>query len=272
MSVDTTTYYPPLDKIELLDIDSATSEATGYPKEHLLDGSLKTAWKPTTTGDQEIIIDRNQLALPSAVYAFGFFIRNYTTDHSNGGTAKFKVYHSTTSGSWGTAIIDQAISAAAVPCRIHETAELALNRYIRITFTTLNTTLEISRLFLAEKQAITQGPELPYDVDNAFLNIHQGDGAEDYPVTPKNYLPVAKATRKYTMVTAVKYAALYAAFNRAGGGRHMIVVVDSLSGSAGSPYVAKIKDLLSDHLKDHDLYDMTVTLQAQAYIQPALGY
>lgn len=272
MSVDTTIYYTPIDLIELLDIDSATSEATGYPKEHLLDGKLKTAWKPTTTGDQEIVIDL-QAALPSAVYAFGYFIRNYTTDHSNSNTAKFKVYHSTDGVTWGSAIIDQVISSAATPCRIHEVAAAGvLNRYLKITFTTLNTTLEISHLFLCEKQSISRGPQRPGSIDNAFLNVHQGDDAEDSPVVAKNYLPVKKITRKYTVLSSTEYAALYAVFNRAGGGRHLIVVVDYLSGSGGTPYVAKIKDMLTETDTDHDLYDMTITLQTQAYRHPSLGY
>lgn len=38
-------------------VDSATSEATGYPKEQLVDNNPDTYWKPTSTANQDIEID-----------------------------------------------------------------------------------------------------------------------------------------------------------------------------------------------------------------------
>ena len=107
-SITKTEFYCDGGLMDIADIDSVTSEATGYPKEHLLDGSLITCWRPTTTADQHIIIDLNYI--PGLTdYVIGFFMRNYLTDM---GTGIFVIYLSSNGSSW-TEHNDYSINAIA---------------------------------------------------------------------------------------------------------------------------------------------------------------
>ena len=267
MSVDSSDFYIAIDQLELIDIDSATSEATGYPKEHLLDGNLMTAWKPTSTAEQVIIIDLNQTPGTNN-YGFGFFLKNYKTDHSAG---DFQVFHSTTGvGDW-VSIVSEDISSDEVPTVIWADT-LTLNRYLKFVFTSMSTLVEISALFIAVKVSITKGPQLRCGYKQIFNNIHARNINADSTVTAKNYLSVINEIRKYHIYSSTDYNKFKGIFEGAGGGRHLAVLVDSLSGTDEDPVVVRLGDVLEYDLIDHDVYEIMLPIYPQQYLDPDLGY
>ena len=135
-SITKTEFYCDGGLMDIADIDSATSEATGYPKEHLLDGSLITGWKGTTAAEQEIVIDLNQTPAYS-IYGFGYFVRNYMTNHDVGANGWWELYTSTDGATWGTYICFGHLTAAGVPCQIYkfaDTEHTLVKRYLLFKF------------------------------------------------------------------------------------------------------------------------------------------
>ena len=57
-------------------VTSATSAATGFPKENIVDYNPDTYWKPTSTANQTINID---LGSTQTIDQFALFIHNYET-------------------------------------------------------------------------------------------------------------------------------------------------------------------------------------------------
>jgi len=268
MALDSTIFYVMDKLISLADIDSATSEATGFIKAHLLDGALGTAWKPTSTGDQEIVIDLNQ-SFSSDYYAFGFFIKNYLTDHSAG---TFKVYHSTNGSTWGTAIISQSIGSDLEPVRIFDVASAGvLNRYLKITFTGMATTIEVSHLFICRKATLSQGPQFPIKTGYKFVTDLVGEvGAYRAHARYRNSL--LSETRTYNFISSTNFNILKGVFDDAGGDRSLIVIRDSLGGVLQDGVVVRIDNDFQYSIVDYDLYDVSINIQQVHYPDPNFGY
>lgn len=64
------------DNMEIVEIDAITSEATGFPKEHIIDNNLDTYWEPTSTANQTIDFDLGEAKTIDAII---FFVNNYDT-------------------------------------------------------------------------------------------------------------------------------------------------------------------------------------------------
>jgi hypothetical protein len=268
-SVDTTYYYPMLTNLELADIDSATSEATGYPKEHLLDGSLITCWKPTTTADQSIVIDLNYIPGLTS-YMVGFFMRNYTTDPATG---RFQLDLSANGTDWTEAndYLISILASANTPVHYH-TFTTALTRYMKLSFKGMSSIIEVSHLFIAPEIIISRGPELPVDYSDIYTNLHGNNPMADHAVSERYSIPMCIEQRNYKALSATEYGNFRSVFDTARGGAKLVVVRDVLGVTGGIPFVAKISDTFGRRMPQHELYELSFTITPQQYIDPTLGY
>ena len=268
-AIDSTTFYVMGSLINLADIDSVTSEAAGHPMEHLLDGNLVTSWKPTSTARQDIIIDLNQ-SFASSNYAFGIFVRNYTTDHSAG---TFTVYHSTDGVTWGSAILTHALSSTAKPIQIWAlAAPQTLNRYLKITFTGMTTTIEVAALFILEVLTISKGPQVPFQSSVMYFNYGAAQDDATEAVSAKNDLSLEPHTRKYVCVDQTTLESFKAVFDKSYGARYPVVIKDTLNSTDYDPYVARLSNSFSSNMIDYQIYEIEFPVRPMHYDNPVMGY
>ena len=272
MSLNKTVFYPGWICLEEATIHAITSEATGYPKERLLDGNLKKGWKPTSTANQDIWIDTNKTDLVSDTYVCGFFCKNYTTDHSNSAAATFAVLTSSVDSA-GAGFLSGSISAAATPVQVFETATVKTpQRYMKFTFANLATTMEISHLFFGKKITVNQGPQLPMNLQDLVYNrtIIDPGGGRMVSAESRDYL--SPEVRRYTSVNSTIHDNLRNVFLYSRGGRHLMVIVDYLDAVAQTARVIRLGDGLPRPSSDFDIYDITVQIFPQPYFTDGYNY
>lgn len=270
--MDNTIFYPQHLIFELADIDSATSEATGYDAFRLLDSSLMTYWKPTSTAEQVIIIDTNKTDHDTSIYGGGFFCHNYATDHSAG---DFVVYHSDDGATWGTAIISQDISDTAYPVQIFQTASIALKRYLKFVFTSMSTTIEISRLFFGKKIEIGIGPQYPEDKATKYHNLGQSKGGSDAEdrVLAIHRDGFLNEVLTYAAVNSTVYGYFEDLYDHCRGTRGIFVIKHYVGGSWESPEVVRLMtDTFTASAIAYQIYNIAIELKRIPYLTDGYDY
>ena len=153
-------------------ITSATSEATGFPKENLLDFNPDTFWKPTSTANQTIDID---LGAVQTVDQFAIWIHNYDTDYESG-TQTIAIGYSTDDSSDYSGGVTQFVgtlfnNTVGQPIYFPATPSGPISkRYWRFLITNMTAIAEISQIFLVRKRAITIGNQFPEPDADKFYN------------------------------------------------------------------------------------------------------
>jgi hypothetical protein len=266
-SITKTEFYCDGGLIELADIDSATSEATGYPKEHLLDGSLITSWKPTTTADQSIIIDLNYVPGLTS-YLVGFFMRNYTTDP---GAGRFRLDLSANGTDWTEAndYLISILATANTPVHYH-IFTAPLTRYMKLSFTGMSAIIEISHLFIAnyftgfDASGTCQLPRLYGD---SFSRISNAEGRSSL----RRYIPAYQETRNYLILSSTTYTIWQALKDASQGGNRLVLVVDWIDGTEQAPFVARLGDITFRQTA-YDIWEVSLQIARQPYVHPTYGY
>lgn len=273
MAVDSTNYYAGFNVWELAELESITYEHSSYPAAHLIDGSLKTRTiKPLSTNPLDIVYDLNKTDLTSAIYGAGFFISNYTTDHSNSGSATFSVAFSSDNSSYDAAVISQAITSTLTPVRIFDVSvAVAPKRYVKFTFTGGNTNMYIGQLFLGRKISLG-APELEGTEPKDYYNIIAGGRgpASGRRSTAMLRDGVQSYNRIYVLSSLTNFNLL---FDEARGTRELIVMQDVVNSTNQTPVVVKLTaDRYEPVRLGSGIYKVQLPLQAEPYFTPGYVY
>jgi len=116
------------------DLDSATSEATGYLKENMIDMNPDTYWKGTSTATQSIEIDLNSTSI--AIDGVFLFIRNYA---SITGSETCDCYWSDDDSSYTFVTASVTIASRTLPIYVRTFASALTHRYWRFNLASLTT-------------------------------------------------------------------------------------------------------------------------------------
>lgn len=201
--------------MERAEIDSATSAATGFPKELLIDGNVDTYWKPTSTANQTIDIDLQSAFDIDAVIVW---VNNYSTSFVGTIAAQYSDDDSsyTTFGS---------TSPGDDPVNIIEGTQ-ATHRYWRIVLATFSTVIHIGQIWLCRKRTIGQYFESPYENSYMFNNlVVAGNGGRIF-VAPQSRHMQTIQTRLFKIVGSTNLTAMRNAFSDSCGRRFPIIVND----------------------------------------------
>ena len=239
------------------DIDSATSSATGYPKENAIDNNPDTYWKGTSTANQTIDIDLNSTT--KQVDFLFLFIKNYASVVD---AESLDLYWSDDDSSYTFVSGSQVIYDRTTPIYIR-TANLGLtHRYWRLTFTYITTIPEISMIGLGKTNSITIGNQWPEDDTDVFANkTIKGDDGRDAVIglNSRSYL---EFTRKFLINGDTNYTALRAAHQDSRGSLLPLVYYD-----ASTYRLVKFRDDDFDkNQKDYQLYNPKVRFREMPYI------
>lgn len=272
-SLTATEFYCDGGLIELADIDSGTSEATGYPKEHLLDGSLITGWKGTSSSAQEIIIDLNQTPACDT-YGFGYFVRNYMTDHNVGADGYLEIYTSANGTDWGSYITYAHLPATGITCdivKVTDTEHTAMKRYLKFRFLPVSPDImDIGHLFITQCFSGFDASgtcQLPRQYGDNYSLINNAEGRSSL----RRYIPTLQEIRKYTILSSTTYAIWQGLKDASQGGNRLVVMVDWIDGVEQTPVIVRLGDIVFTQTT-HDMWDITVQITRQPYIHPTYGY
>lgn len=272
MATDSTIFYPQWINLEKAEVHSATSEASGYPKERLLDGNLKKAWKPTSSANQDIWIDLNKTDLIEGSYAVGFFIKNYNTDHSNSGAADFTLAHSS-SPSGGAGLLSESLSSDLKPIRIFDiSGNITPNRYLKFSFVDLNTVLEISHFFFARKIIVAQAPQMPENIKDVYYNRLVMGITGDLVVNAISRDGQSPEIRHYKTVTAAVFQNIQSVYTLSRGPRNLMAMIDSLDGTPQDPVAIRVMGDFNYPSADYGIYDCIIEIYPVPYYTDGYGY
>ena len=275
MAVDETNLYAQWLVWELAEIVSITNEYSDWPAYHLIDGSLKSAWAHLAAdANQEIVYDLNKTDLATGIYGGGFFIKDYETDHSNSATATFTVEFSNDDISYDAAVIDESISADAVPVQIFDTSSITPKRYIRFTFKDISPNIEISQLFFGRKITLGSGPQLESLEPKTYYNqIGTGRGPQSgQQVTAVVRDGVQSYLRTY-IGTSTLFDNIELAYDISAGRRGLIVMVDELNSVSADPIVVRISsDVMTSERLSSGIYKIQLPIIAVPFYTDGYNY
>lgn len=207
---------------------AATSEATGFPKENLLDDNPSTSWKPSSTANNTVTFD---LGETKAVAGLIIMIRNHTTDF-NDGTASILMEGSSDGSSWSSAggsviSFNEASGQALYFVGLNT---LGARRYWRFTLQNMIAIIQISCAWWCQLAQITQGCLRPKNEVIRYSN-RQGNGIN---VQGINRAAVTALELSYQFPNATNWTQLKNAFNDSYGRRFPLIAVPEGSASFAS--------------------------------------
>lgn len=258
-------------------VDDITSEATGYPKENLLDANPDTYWKPSSTAAQYIKFD---LQAAYAIGAICLFVNDYKTLTSNGGvTVRVYAYYadtdlSLTDGGW-TIISNPAYttigSMASGPLRIAELTGAPSHRYWRLYITAQNEAVKISGVWFCYKRSIATGNQWPEADKHTYANRSVALNGGRRFVSAINKSPYVSLERTFLFVDSTNFGILQNAFLDSCGSRHPVIFQE------GSTYdTARLvyfdEEVFNDNQTDYQIYNPTVRMSELPYIHDGDTY
>lgn len=242
-------------------VKTVTSSATGYPKERMTDFDLMTAWKPTTTADQTIIID---LGSVKSIDGLALFIKNYNTDQTWGGASYYKITHSADDVTYTTSVNHYFTPTIGKPIWFSDVSDWPVtNRYIKLQLFLRNVIIEIAGIFLYTKH-ILQASEWPHD-DAPLLPVLQFDvqGGSKYAVRLARRAN-RQFSRRFDFVFAAEFAKLKAAYDNS------FAVWSPLIYQEGSsdPMIVRFADpAIPENQYDFEMYQPSARFVELPYIE-----
>lgn len=245
---------------------SATSEATGFNKERLLDSNPQTAWKATSTADQTVTFDFGEAKAVDIVFVM---IRNYRTDF-NDGTASILFEGSSDNISWspaGGVVIshDEATQQPIVFAGLNSFG-LGGRRYWRITFSDMINIMEVSGVYFCRSYGISVGAIRPLRRPIRFRNRRS-----EYFAQAINRDETQAYFLTYMFPNETNMAQLRAAFRASKGDLlHMIVAFD---GDLDTSFLCRFGESeLDDNEIDYLCFNPSFSLEPIYYIRDGQVY
>jgi len=253
-------------------VSSITSEASGYPKENLLDNNLDTYWKPTSTANQLINLD---LASILGVYALLIFLKNY--DAITAGCGVY-IYGSNNLADWYQIDINGDGSQTVIggktlgPLRIIDYPSPPISyRYWRILLNAQNVVAQIAGIWYCTKYSLGQGNQWPENDLDRFYNLFlPNQSGRDHFISinkKRNLL----SPRSYIFDGTTAFDKLRTAFNNSRGRLWPLIIQE------GDSYDdARVVRFSSDEFGhaeyQSDLYRSEITFTDIPYIEPGDTY
>lgn len=236
---------------------SATSEATGFPKENLMDFNPDTYWKATSAALQQIVID---LGAAKSVTGIVIWINNYsgnqtTTTYDILSSPDNAIYTSRGTGNFGE-LSSQPI--------IIKDISVQTFRYWRFDFDASVTAGQISGIWYCQKFTIAQGNEWPEN----DLQIYHNRSFMSYGgrsiVQATNQNKVEQFARTYQLDEA-KMTVLKNGFIDSAGTR-LPVILQEGAANGDARLVRFGEDSLDENQFEYQLYRPTVRFIGMPYI------
>ena len=247
------------------DIDAATSEATGYPKENVVDNNPDTYWKATSTASQTLDFDLQEA---KQVDGFMIFLRNYAsvTDAEYVGIAYSDNGSDwTTISSAGLNVFDKTIPV------LTSIYDCGSHRYYRLACGVITTILEISMVAFLTTRAITIGNQWPEDDTDVFFNreFKSSDGRN--LVAGVNSRSFKEFSRKYLISGDTNWTALRNAHQDSRGSLLPLVLNEGTL-LADAKLVRFVDPKLSKNQRDYQYYNPTVRFKEIPYYPDGESY
>lgn len=244
---------------------SATSEASGYPKERLLDWNPDVYWKPTSTADQTIVID---LGSAQQVQRFFLWIHNYTTNHTSGSSA-VRVSYSSSVGSgytvWETRLFSAGFGLGTPIFAGSSSLTAQTYRYWKIEFINMATTIEVSGIFLCKKHSLI-ADEWPENDAIVYANRQvSGPGGRLF-VSGVNRNAFREFSRTFYMTQTSHWTAFSDAWDACRGTLFPMVMIET--DGIGTKYCRFVDQGVDWNKFGHQLYRPTVRFREIPHIYP----
>jgi len=251
-------------------VDSATSQATGFPKENLIDNNLDTYWKPTSEANQTIDIDLQIAKIVDYAYVF---VQNYTL-HTVSSVFLLQYSDDAFSNNSNGMVAAQGMGNMLLsPHRTYEISETATaHRYWRITIASFAGTVpNISAIWLCKEYDVGQTAEYPYKDSDIFASKKIKTGGDRIFTTVQNKKSSKSLPRQFLISGTTNKDALRNAHQDCKGDAVPVVVQE------GTTYddivVCKFKDdKFSKNEKAYQLYNPKITLNELPYIDSGDSY
>lgn len=246
---------------------SATSEATGFPKENLIDWNPDTYWKPTAVGTNSFIID---LASAQLVYGWAVWLHNANVNVNPGpGDQQIKVYHSPDNSTytlWDTISLDY-YATQAFPLVFGNTLSSISRRYWKFEVLAPDLVLEISTPFLFKKYSITQGNQAPEQNVQGYA-VHKVESPSGRVYTNLQRLNKReKLSRTFLFASAGDWESLplVSAFNDCKGDWRPLILVEDADFSAAK-LVRFAQSEIPKTVETYQVYKPTVNFITESFI------
>ena len=244
-------------------VDSITSEATGYPKENLIDNNPDTSWKPTATGSVTWDID---LQSAKEVDAIILWVQNYTTDFS-GPTVYLTVSSSPDDSTYTQRYSQYYVNPTTRPISVSDISGNHTYRYWRISLSSLPSVIQLSACWLCRKFSLTKSHNIPNHDTTIYHNqVTYGAGGRMF-ASAINSQPSKQLPREYHL-GSTDYGYINSAFTDSGGRLRPVVIYEN------STYYGVYFD--SDKLNENefasDFYNPTIGFVQIPYIPDGATY
>lgn len=245
-------------------VDSATSEATGFPKENLIDYNPDTYWKGTSDINQVIDID---LQSAKIVDALVFLVQDYKL---HGAPDTYEIFSSPDDivyTSRGTGNLAEALTQ---PIIIKDITQQTL-RYWRFAVDVAGLPVaNISELMLCRKHTIAQAAQWPeQDIERYHNRIIISPGGRQFTQSV-NLNKQEVFTRKYRLNLS-DMNTLKSIFND-GKGRLFPLILQEGTANADARYVRFESDVLNENQLDFELFEPTVQFSQLPFIASGESY
>ena len=244
---------------------SATSEATGFPKENLIDWDPDTYWKPSAVGTNSFVID---LGSAKTIQGWSLWLHNAHVNLNASLTQVIEVYHSTDAVTWtlwDTVDLNNTVGQPIFFGSISTSA--TSRRYWKFTIYAPALIVEVSMVFLYTKYSITQGNQAPEQNVQGYA-VHKVESPSGLVYTNLQRLNKReKLSRTFLFASAGDWEALplVTAFNDCKGDWRPLILVEDADFSAAK-LVRFAQSEIPKTVESFQVYRPTVNFITESFI------
>lgn len=248
----------------LVSIETAPSEAAGFPFQNTMDKNLNTYWKPTSTATTAAVIDFGEVV---SLNGLALFFRNYMDNLADGSTDVDLEYSDVgTSGPWTlfkrmNVNVDWELGK---PISISVSAAAGSHRYWRIEFAGFLVVPEISHIFLYRKRGVDAQVIYPITDDPEFGGkIGKAHGGRIH-TAPHSKTPVYIRKRTWNIVGDTDKDELLTLVEDCGGRTEILILHET----DFDPEVVEIIDkrFIPNAIR-HQIYQPNLTFRKIPFIE-----
>ena len=241
-------------------VQNSPTEATGHPKEMMLDNNLDTYWEPTTAGDPHVIeID---LGEAKTVDVMLFCIKNYKEIS----TGSIDRYWSDNGSSWTFVSGGPSLVDTATPIRINTTNLGLSHRYWKFDIAGQSHAVKVAAIWWGSYFNIAQGNVLPQGDEDQFFNRVGRLAGGRLAVAGINRNHVENPSRRYLVKTGTPYSNMLSAFQDSRGIRHLLIMNEGAT-VADARVVRFADNVLPHPTVGYDgLYEVGIALRGVPYV------
>jgi len=249
-------------------ITSATSTATGYDKQSVVDGNLDNVWKPTSTGSPPVVSSQNifiDLGSAQTIDGKGIWLSNYDTNFSS---MPIYLYGSSNGSDW-TYYPPSLYPTNGEPLSYSEsTTSVSLQYWYFKMGTPVPAVPQVGQIFLLRKREVSTAANYPFGNAVEYQNNEGTGGGRKY-VNPEYTTAIQRLNRNYVFPLTANKTALENAFNDSGGGVRMLILKEP---TEDAKLVRFSDDTLNISTKDYEYYEAGIKFETIPYIPAGETY